>query len=381
MNISFIVTCYNIENYVIDCLTSVLSAAKSGDEILIIDDGSKDNTVKNIQRFIKDTTAPDDVTIRPVLLGSNTFGGVGIAANIGLYKATQDTVFFVDGDDWINPKIFNDARKAFDEMDVDIMLANYRLYDDQNHSFAPAADQHLWQMAQSDSSLKAQRARALKLIAVPWRKFYKRAFLQEHKLRFPEGDFYFEDNPFHWAVCQRAGSIGFFNQVICNHRVNRPGQTMGSTGLELLAFFTHYTTILREIASDDTELRLAAMHWLITNMRWHLERMQPAVLRSWGQRAIPCLQSFDAQLWQQHITPTYQASQIGDACDQLRMGDLQGFVTSQTLARLDQKINGLQDDMASLHHKMDLSEQQANVLRNNTEYSALLAVFAKNAPP
>ena len=136
MKISFIVTSYNIETYIDRCLRSVLEVARPGDEIIVVDDGSSDDTPAVVKACLAD--APQGVEKRPVFLGQNTMGGVGIAGNIGLDMAARDGVFFVDGDDWLDVDGFNAARAAFERGDCDILIANYQEFDEANAVFKAA---------------------------------------------------------------------------------------------------------------------------------------------------------------------------------------------------------------------------------------------------
>ncbi|MFN3527335.1 MAG: glycosyltransferase family 2 protein, partial [Paracoccus sp. (in: a-proteobacteria)] len=108
MAISFIVTTYNIAPYLPQCLNSLAEVALDGDQIILIDDGSTDDSAAIISHFA--ARPPAGVDVKRILLGTNTIGGVGIGANIGLAEATRETVFFVDGDDWIDADGFRRAR-------------------------------------------------------------------------------------------------------------------------------------------------------------------------------------------------------------------------------------------------------------------------------
>lgn len=74
----------------------------------------------------------EGVGLRPVYLGINTLGGVGIPGNVGLKMAKKETIFFVDGDDWIDHAGFIAARRAYEANPSDIMFANYQEYDETN---------------------------------------------------------------------------------------------------------------------------------------------------------------------------------------------------------------------------------------------------------
>ena len=311
MAISFIITTYNIQSYIERCLTTVAQVVRAGDQVLIIDDGSSDETPDVVRRLIARGAFAADIEVTPIFFGENTMGGVGIAGNIGMDKATRDTVFFVDGDDWLDVEGFQAARAVFEERDCDILIANYQEYDEQKDTYRAPADASRWDHLNGAADLHSLRQQALDLIAVPWRKFYRRSFLEAHKLRFPEWDFFFEDNPFHWDVCLAAEQIVFANSCLCYHRVNRPGQTMASTGRELMAFFDHFDTIralLKRRAGQDFDMQ--ALAWIIGNMSWHIGRLHPKIVPFYFQRAQLALKDLPEGMFDQAELQRFQQAEV-----------------------------------------------------------------------
>jgi len=96
--VSFIVPVYNVENYLKKCVDSILKQPIYDWEVLLIDDGSTDNSGK-----ICDEYAQKHPEIK-VYHKQN--GGVGSARNIGLDAATGRYIFFLDADDWLEEDIF-----------------------------------------------------------------------------------------------------------------------------------------------------------------------------------------------------------------------------------------------------------------------------------
>lgn len=352
--LSFIVTTYNVRPYIGRCLVSLAACARAGDRIILVDDGSTDGTSEDIHMLMEQSRFAPGITLTTVLLGSNTMGGVGIAGNVGLHEALSDpdceAVFFVDGDDWLVPEGFAACRRAFTATGPDILLGNYREYNEGLHSYHSPADSKLWlrQAQLRGSDHIARRDLALTMIAVPWRKFYRADFLRRHGLRFPEGDFFFEDNPFHWEVCLKAASIAFCNQVLCQHRVNRPGQTMASTGIELMAFFDHYATIQACLPPPvEPELEMAALRWLLNNMSWHIERLRSPAQWPYADRAAQVLASVPETVWQA-IEPHFAKSAILPAAAALRRGDISGVANSWLLAEQGRTLSELQQEVDNL---------------------------------
>lgn len=341
MTISFVVTTYNVAPYVEPCLDSLAEIAMPGDEIVLVDDGSNDATIEKVQEFAASSKLRQGVEFRPLFLGTNTIGGVGIGANIGLAEASCDTVFFVDGDDWVNPDGFRAARSYWEGRSGDILFTNYLEYNERDSSTKPPADQARWQKLEGGYVEGVDPQTALAFIAVPWRKFYRREFLEQHHLRFPEGDFFFEDNPFHWAVCLAAKRIDFFDTVVCYHRTNRPGQTMVSTGNELSAFFVHFDTILSLLTGDKQKYRPIAARWLLSNMTWHLARLSSSVYPRYFSAASRALRKIDDAIWTEDLEKSEGDKKIWPVADRLRGGDVWGVIDSLRIEKLEKDVRNL----------------------------------------
>lgn len=78
MSISFIITTYNIAPYILQCLESLKPCVKPGDQVILVDDGSTDETETVIRDFIRREGFGPGITWTPIWLGTNTIGGVGI---------------------------------------------------------------------------------------------------------------------------------------------------------------------------------------------------------------------------------------------------------------------------------------------------------------
>ena len=93
--VSIIVPVYNIENYIRVCVESILAQTYESFELILVDDGSKDNS-----GILCDEYAAIDSRVK-VIHKEN--GGVSSARNTGLQQAKGKWIMYVDGDDWIEP--------------------------------------------------------------------------------------------------------------------------------------------------------------------------------------------------------------------------------------------------------------------------------------
>jgi len=111
IKISVIVPVYKVEAYMEKCVDSILNQSYKNLEIILVDDGSPDNCPK-----ICDEYATRDGRIK-VIHQKN--GGVAAARNAGLATATGDYIAFVDGDDWLEPNIYEALLKVCVEQNAD----------------------------------------------------------------------------------------------------------------------------------------------------------------------------------------------------------------------------------------------------------------------
>lgn len=96
MKISVIIPCYNVSQYIYDCLNSVANQTYSNIEVLCVDDGSADDTFQVLEK-LKQEKFPQ------IQILSQKNSGASVARNHGLSKSTGDYIQFLDADDIILP--------------------------------------------------------------------------------------------------------------------------------------------------------------------------------------------------------------------------------------------------------------------------------------
>ena len=177
MKVSVIIPVYNAGKYLETCLESIGRQSLGDFEAIIIDDGSVDGSGR-----IADNAAAADPRFR-VFHRSNH--GVSASRNFGLEKAQGEFISFVDSDDSIDPSFLEKLFAAIGEADFafcDILLDSGAMKD-RHKCWTPGA------------SMKDSLRNALYdgWCGAPWNKLYRKSFLDENALRFPEGISYSED--------------------------------------------------------------------------------------------------------------------------------------------------------------------------------------------
>lgn len=128
--ISFVIAAYNLQAYVDACIDSVIACAQPGDEIIVVNDGSIDQTGALI----------DAARARSPLLTTlhKANGGVASTRAAGLRQATRDYVLFLDGDDVVVPGTVMQARAVLQAQRPDILVMDYLEWQDGSDTLTPS---------------------------------------------------------------------------------------------------------------------------------------------------------------------------------------------------------------------------------------------------
>ena len=192
--ITVIVPVYNVENYLDKCLDSLVNQTYKNLEIIVINDGSTDNSGIICQEY-----AQKDNRIVYIEKGN---GGQSEARNMGLDRMTGSYVTFVDSDDWVELDYVEILYKKITEYQADIAVGNYYSFNEAEgmyyfHIFGDSYYEKVYDNVSIFESLyESQEMKSFALISV-WGKLYQ-ADLVKH-LRFDVG---------------KLGEDGYLNQKI-----------------------------------------------------------------------------------------------------------------------------------------------------------------------
>lgn len=117
---SIIIPCYNVEKYIERTILSVLNQSYKNFEILLINDGSNDNTLNIIENFQK-----KDLRIK---IFSQENKGVSATRNKGVKESKGEYILFLDGDDLIENNLLEEARVKIIENNVEVFSFGYEVY-------------------------------------------------------------------------------------------------------------------------------------------------------------------------------------------------------------------------------------------------------------
>jgi glycosyltransferase involved in cell wall biosynthesis len=223
--ISIIIPVYNVEPYIKKCLDSVLTQTYTDLEILLINDGSTDNSGQ-----ICDEYATVDPRIKLFHVEN---GGLSSALNIGLAHATGGYIGFVDSDDWIEAVLYETLRGAIDG--ADIAVCSY--YKDKGtHSEAMNNQQPITNdVIKTENMLlyPLMRDGYMGFCGYVWNKLYRADVIRRGGVRFDENIKYGMDVLFYTALVSTENCTGRYINKPLYHYVQRGGAITKSESFDI----------------------------------------------------------------------------------------------------------------------------------------------------
>lgn len=182
--ISIIVPVYNVEKYLTKCIDSILSQTYTDWELILIDDGSIDQSGKICDEYIcKDSR---------IKTTHKKNEGVSRARNTGIALAKGEYICFIDSDDWIDPTYLEDFKVQEQQCDFYFSGALYDTYD-KVYSYKKYTEKYCQNRYEIKEEFFNQD---LLSNGYPWGKLYKTQIIKDNKLRFNENLAINEDHIF-----------------------------------------------------------------------------------------------------------------------------------------------------------------------------------------
>lgn len=195
--VSIIVPVYNVENYIEKCLESLVKQTLSDIEIIIVNDGSKDNSKKIINNYIK--KYPEKI----IYLEKEN-GGLSDARNYGIPYAKGEYIAFLDSDDYVEKDIYEKM---------------YEIAKNENSSMVEC--DFYWEYpkkAKKDIGIIYNDKHEMieKVRVVAWNKLIKTEVLKESNVKFPKG-YRYEDIEFTYKLIPYLDKVSFVKEPLIHY--------------------------------------------------------------------------------------------------------------------------------------------------------------------
>ena len=222
--ISVIIPVYNVQEYLHECIDSVLHQTMQDFEIICIDDGSTDASGLILQEYKK----ADD----RVKLFFQTNEGASAARNVGIKAAQGEYIYFLDSDDYIEPDTLETACKELDAKNLDIVYfdtvafgeagINQDVVDTKNLRYTRNC---AYTEIYTGEALLCKMLANRDYIGLVWKQVIRRDFLRKNQVWFYDGIIH-EDELFTLQTMLLAPRVAYIHQVF-HHRRLRENSVMG----------------------------------------------------------------------------------------------------------------------------------------------------------
>lgn len=205
--VSVIVPVYNVENYIEKCLNTLVNQTIQDIEIIIVNDGSTDNSKNVIEKFIK--KYPEKI----VYLEKEN-GGLSDARNYGLSYAKGEYIAFLDSDDYVELDMYEGMYEVAKKENSDMVECDF-----------------IWEYPNKKKQdigkiYNGKHEMLEKVRVVAWNKLIKRQILNDTQILFPKG-YRYEDVEFTYKLIPYLNKVSFFKKP-CIHYVQRENSISNS---------------------------------------------------------------------------------------------------------------------------------------------------------
>ena len=209
IDISIIVPIYNAEKYLKKCIDSLINQTKKEIEIILINDGSTDNSEKIIKEYNDER----------IVYFKNKNQGIGITRNFGIERSHGKYLLFIDSDDYIELNTCEVLYNKVIEEKLDIVVCNF--YKD----FEDGRIEKITIDKFNTTSIK-ENPKIINIInPSPWNKLFKKELIDKNNIRFVENKKY-EDAPFFTGAIKYAKRIGQVNDYLNYYVIHNNSETL-----------------------------------------------------------------------------------------------------------------------------------------------------------
>ncbi len=267
--ISIIIPAYNVEKYLPECLDSILGQSIKDYEVLIIDDGSTDNTkdiAKSYQKKYEDSIW---------VYEQNNLGPSG-ARNRGLEEASGEYILYIDSDDYISSGTLEKLITVIEKHDFDVLLFACK-------KVIMLGDKIIgrehWGYEQTDLcgkpgiQIMTELLPDAKLYDVVWLQFVRKHLIDENRIRFYPGIIH-EDHLYTFTVLLNSSKCGYMSEELYNYRI-RANSIMTTDGRDMERFEGWVVTLeelIRLYDKIDIRKKFPDCDEVIRDYIWYCER-------------------------------------------------------------------------------------------------------------
>lgn len=286
MLLSIIVPVYNVEEYIEECILSLLRQTLKEIEIIVVNDGTKDKSIDIVRKF-------NDNRIKIINQDNKGLSG---ARNTGLRVARGEFIAFVDSDDFIiNELAYEEMYKIAEEEKSDIVAGNCIWYYSDENNYPMQRNMNLFK----NSPMKSEEyfiscMKSNRIYAPVWLNIYRRKFLLDNKLVFMEG-VYHEDEEFTPRALIKANKVSIYDNEFYLYRKRQGSITNSKISFnekrcnDIFKIYESLQNVISEIDNEELKFlfRKYATSFVFCNMfKYRVKYVPPNIKKLIKDNAV-----------------------------------------------------------------------------------------------
>lgn len=242
--VSIIVPVYNVENYILECITSIIEQTYANLEIIIINDGSTDKSKEICESLQK----KDE---RIVFISKHN-SGVSDTRNIGINKSTGDYIIFVDSDDYIDKSYIEEMVKWMNEEFIDMTVCNYiEIYKNTVlHHNNDLTDKLVITNKEAINDIYKLRSFGGYL----WNKIFKSEIIKKNNIRFNQEIHMCEDMLFLLKYLSKCNNVRIISKELYFYRMRKSSIVWNKNKIKYKTLYSSYNEMYKIIEKNNVEM-------------------------------------------------------------------------------------------------------------------------------
>ena len=275
--LSILIPCYNVEKYIKQCLDSVVSQLYSNTEIICINDGSQDGTLKILNEYASNDS-------RIIVIDKNN-SGYGDSMNFGLSIAKGEYIGIVESDDFVELDMFSELMGIAIRDDLDIARCCYYQYITKSNSNTLVNNDFVLKNVVINPSKDSNPFYQAPSI---WAAIYRKKFLDENNIKFlPTPGASYQDTSFAFKCYACAKRFEMLDKAYLHYRIDSEGSSVNSPS-KIFCVCDEYSEMWRFAESRENKeflykilpiLKLATYKW---NYNRLASKLQWQFLKKWS---------------------------------------------------------------------------------------------------
>ena len=285
--VSVIIPAYNAENYIEECLASVVAQTLADIEIIVVDDGSTDQTRSLVAKAAKEDSR--------ISLIEQENQHAGVARNNGMERAVGDYLYFLDADDYIEPDALELMTSSAEKFGTDIVIARSEAFDMQTGntwSIDFALNGQPYNSAICNSSYDSTLFQSFN--GWPWDKLYKTSFVEKTGYKF-QALRTSNDAFFCWCTLAAAKSVSCIDKVLFHHRSNNTSSLEGSRNKSWRCAIESIESVSNELQRlGVSEACMNSFHnWVLNYSIWTIDTLPDDSAQAYLDSISPFIRAFN----------------------------------------------------------------------------------------